>query len=271
MDGYLPGRKVVILGSGDIGLIMARRLTLEGAEVKLICEIMGYSGGLTRNIVQCVEDFGIPLKFSHTITKIHGISRVEGVTVSQVDEHRRPMPETEFFIECDTILLSVGLIPENELSNTAGVVLDSATGGPVVNERMQTLVDGIFACGNAAHVHDLVDFVTEESFIAGKFAAQYANAALKGDNRRLVVRAGSHMRYVVPQYIGGGGEATLFFRPTDVYRKVNIVVYADGMRILTKRARIVTPGEMQRLTLKIPETTHSQITVAIELPEQDID
>lgn len=282
IEGYLPGRKAVILGSGDIGLIMARRLTLEGAEVKLICEIMGYSSGLTRNIVQCVEDFDIPLKYNHTIVRIHGKSRVEGVTVAQVDEHRQPMPDTEFFVECDTILLSVGLIPENEISKAAGVVLDSATGGPVVDEHMQTLCEGIFACGNAVHVHDLVDFVTAEAFKAGKSAAQFvkniplppsAEGGLGGETSvRAVVRAGNRVRYVVPQFIGSfDDECVLFFRPTDVYRKANIVIYADSERVFTKRAQIVTPGEMQRVTLKPLTGRHSQITVAIELPEQDID
>ena len=272
IEGYLPGRKVVILGSGDIGLIMARRLTLEGARVELICEIMGYSGGLTRNIVQCVEDFNIPLKFNHTLTRIHGRERVEGVTVARVDEHRQPVPETEFFVECDTILLSVGLIPENELSKAAGVVLDSATGGPVVDEDMLTLRDGIFACGNAVHVHDLVDFVTAEAFRAGASAARHVKGLLEHGPDRAVVRAGNRVRYVIPHFINNsGGEHTLFFRPTDVYRKVNIVVYADSERVYSRRARIVTPGEMQRVTLKPQAGRPSHITVAIELPEQDFD
>lgn len=272
IEGYLPGRKAVILGSGDIGLIMARRLTLEGAEVKLICEIMGHSSGLTRNIVQCVEDFDIPLKYNHTIVRIHGKQRVEGVTVARVDEHRQPIADTEFFVECDTILLSVGLIPENEISKAAGVVLDSATGGPVVDEHMQTLCDGVFACGNAVHVHDLVDFVTAEAFKAGKSAALYVKETLNKNANRAVVRAGNRVRYVVPQFIGGfDEECVLFFRPTDVYRKANIVIYADSERVFSKRAQVVTPGEMQRVKLKPLTGKHSQITVAIELPEQDID
>lgn len=283
IEGYLPGRKIVILGSGDIGLIMARRLTLEGAEVKLICEIMGCSGGLTRNIVQCVEDFNIPMRFNHTLVQIHGKDRVEGVTVAQVDDHRRPIPDTEFFVECDTILLSVGLIPENELSKAAGVVLDSATGGPIIDENMQTLRKGVFACGNAVHVHDLVDFVTAEAFEAGRYAARYVKAPAACERkplcemgqervRKAVVRAGNRVRYVVPQFINRcDREFVLFFRPTDVYSKANIVVYADSERIFSKRAQIVTPGEMQRLTLKPIAHEPSQITVAIELPEQDID
>ena len=171
IDGYLPGRKVVILGSGDIGLIMARRMTLEGAEVKLVCEVMPFSSGLRRNIVQCVENFNIPLKFGTTVVQIHGKQRVEGVTVAAVDKNRKPIPGTEEFIECDTLLLSVGLIPENEISNACGVSIDSMTSGPVVNEKMQTSVEGIFACGNTVHVHDLVDFVTAESLRAGENAA----------------------------------------------------------------------------------------------------
>ncbi|MCL1819260.1 MAG: NAD(P)/FAD-dependent oxidoreductase [Oscillospiraceae bacterium] len=269
IEGYLPGRKAVILGSGDIGLIMARRLTLEGAEVKLICEIMPYSSGLTRNIVQCVEDFDIPLKFNHTITRIHGTQRVEGVTAAQVDEHRQPIPDTEFFVECDTILLSVGLIPENELSKSAGVILDNSTGGPIVDEHMRTLREGVFACGNAVHVHDLVDFVTEEAFRAGAGAARYVKGEPYG-GERAVVRAGNRVRYAVPQFICGSGEHILYFRPTDVYRKANIVVYADAERVYSKRAQIVTPGEMQRVTVNLKHAP-SQITVAVELPEQDFD
>jgi NADPH-dependent 2,4-dienoyl-CoA reductase/sulfur reductase-like enzyme len=173
IEGFMPGRKVVILGSGDIGLIMARRLTLEGAEVKLICEIMSKSGGLIRNIVQCVQDFNIPLKFNHTIVNIHGKERVCGVTVAQVDDNRQPIIGTEFYVECDTVLMSVGLIPENELSKAAGAALDSKTGGVVTDENMQTTCEGIFACGNAVQVHDIVDNVTAEAFAAGKSAARY--------------------------------------------------------------------------------------------------
>lgn len=178
IEGYMPGKNVVILGSGDIGLIMARRLTLEGAQVKMVCELMPYPGGLKRNIVQCLEDFNIPLKLSHTVVNIHGNKRLEGVTIARVDENRKPILGTEEYVECDTLLLSVGLIPENELSSEAGVEIDPLTGGPVVNDSMETSIRGIFACGNVVHVHDLVDNVTEESRIAGRGAAEYILAGL---------------------------------------------------------------------------------------------
>lgn len=171
--GYLPGKSVVILGSGDIGLIMARRMTLEGAEVKMVCELQPYSGGLTRNIIQCLDDFNIPLKLSHTVVRIHGKERVEGVTVAQVDENRRPMLETSEYVECDTLLLSVGLIPENELSREAGINLDATTSGPIVNDCMETSTEGVFACGNVVHVHDLVDHVSKEGARAGECASRY--------------------------------------------------------------------------------------------------
>ncbi len=181
MKGLMVGKKVVILGSGDIGLIMARRMTLEGARVETVCELMPYSGGLARNIEQCLHDFDIPLKLSHTIVKIHGKDRVCGVTIARVDENRKPIKETEEYIECDTVLLSVGLIPENELSKSAGVKLDKITAGAVVDQNRQTSCEGIFACGNVLHVHDLVDFVSEEAEIAGKSAAEYIkNGAFAG-------------------------------------------------------------------------------------------
>ncbi len=198
IDGYLLGKKVVILGSDDIGLIMARRLTLEGAEVKLVCELMPFSAGLRRNIVQCVENFNIPLKFSHTIIKIHGKERVEGVTVAAVDAQRKPIPGTEEFIECDTLLLSVGLIPENEIAVDCGVAIDSSTSGPIVNEHMQTSVPGVFACGNTVHVHDLVDFVTAESLRAGENAALYVQGRRSKNPTHITLRAGNRVRYTVP-------------------------------------------------------------------------
>lgn len=230
IKGLLSGKKVVILGSGDIGLIMARRMTLEGATVKMVCELLPYSGGLTRNIVQCLNDFNIPLRLSHTLTKIHGNGRVEGVTVAQVDEKRRPIPGTEEFVECDTLLLSVGLIPENELSKTAGVSMDSITSGPIVDQNRETSITGIFACGNVLHVHDLVDFVSEEAELAGGAAAAYlrqggaatstdcaSNACSAATSTDCVCNACSaanasalncisikpvgHARYVVPQKI----------------------------------------------------------------------
>ncbi len=278
IDGYLPGKKVVILGSGDIGLIMARRMTLEGAEVKLICELMPFSAGLTRNIVQCVENFNIPLKFSHTITAIHGKHRVEGVSVAQVDKDRRIIPETEEFIECDTLLLSVGLIPENEISVACGVAIDSSTSGPIVNEKMQTSIEGVFACGNAVHVHDLVDFVTEESTRAGANAAQYVAGKKATEPQHIPIRPGNRVRYTVPQWIesteADAEETTqILFRTTDEYRNVHIVVHSNNQRIFSTKKRIVRPGEMQVVKLKpeqLAKVTNS-ITVAVELPEEDIE
>ena len=276
IDGYLPGKKVVILGSGDIGLIMARRLTLEGAEVKLICELMPFSAGLRRNIVQCVENFNIPLKFSHTITKIHGKERVEGVSVAAVDKNRRPIPETEEFIECDTLLLSVGLIPENEISNGCGIAIDSTTSGPIVNEHMQTSVEGIFACGNTVHVHDLVDFVTAESLRAGENAAKYVQGVTTKNPTNIILRPGNRVRYTVPQHIESTQSDTpisIMFRPTDVYRNVQIVAYSNNERIKATKKKIVRPGEMQVLELA-PEQlakVKDNLTVSIEIPEEDMD
>ncbi len=274
MDGYLPGKKAVILGSGDIGLIMARRLTLEGVEVKLVCELMPFSAGLTRNIVQCVENFDIPLKFSHTITAIHGKERVEGVTVAQVDKNRKAIKETEEFVECDTLLLSVGLIPENEISVDCGVSMDSSTSGPIVNERMETSIKGIFACGNAVHVHDLVDFVTQESIRAGQNAARYATGEKPINPKHITLRPGNRVRYTVPQYIESTdteSDISIMFRPTDVYRDVQIVVYSNNQRIKAQKKKIVKPGEMQVVELKADLLAKivDNLTVSIEIPEED--
>ncbi len=274
IDGYLPGKKAVILGSGDIGLIMARRLTLEGVEVKLVCELMPFSAGLTRNIVQCVENFNIPLKFSHTITAIHGKERVEGVTVAEVDSNRKPIKETEEYIECDTLLLSVGLIPENEVSIDCGVSMDSSTSGPIVNERMQTSIQGIFACGNAVHVHDLVDFVTQESIRAGENASRYVQGERPLNPKHITLRPGNRVRYTVPQYIESTGtnrDVSIMFRPTDVYRDVQIVVYSNNQRIKAQKKKIVRPGEMQIVELKpdLLAKVTDNLTVSIEIPEED--
>lgn len=254
MEGYLPGEKVVILGSGDIGLIMARRMTLEGAQVKMVCEILPYSGGLTRNIVQCLEDFNIPLKLSHTVVEIHGNERLEGVTIAKVDENRKPIPETCEFVGCDTLLLSVGLIPENELSCSAGIRLDPMTLGPVVDESMQTTAEGIFACGNVVHVHDLVDFVTRESKLAGRSAANFLRKGgrpLQADGVKTV--AGRGVRYVVPHRIRRGeteDEINIFFRVSDVYRNVKISVSSGDERICTIKKVKAAPGEMESIRLK---------------------
>ncbi len=276
IDGYLPGKKVVILGSGDIGLIMARRMTLEGAEVKLVCEVMPFSSGLRRNIVQCVENFNIPLKFSTTVIKIHGKERVEGVTVAAVDKNRKPIPGTEEFIECDTLLLSVGLIPENEISTGCGVSIDSMTSGPSVNEKMQTSVEGIFACGNTVHVHDLVDFVTAESIRAGENAAKYVQGKNISNGEKVTLKPGNRVRYTVPQHLDStesDSNISIMFRPTDVYRNVSIVVYSNNERIKTQKKKVVRPGEMQviELTPEQLKQVHDNLTVAIEIPEEDVE
>ena len=250
MKGYMPGKNVVILGSGDIGLIMARRMTLEGAKVHAVCELMPYSGGLARNIEQCLNDFNIPLKLSHTVTKIHGKERLEGVTIARVDERRKPIPETAEYIPCDTLLLSVGLIPENELSKTAKVELSPVTSGAVVDQDRQTNIGGIFACGNVLHVHDLVDFVSEEAEIAGKSAAEYIKGAAK-NTVNIPVKTDGKVRYSVPQVITKEKDITVYFRVSDVFRNVKINVKNDkGEVIFTKRRPKVAPGEMESITLK---------------------
>jgi NADPH-dependent 2,4-dienoyl-CoA reductase/sulfur reductase-like enzyme len=249
MEGFMPGKEVVILGSGDIGLIMARRLTLEGVKVKMVCELLPYSGGLTRNIVQCLEDFGIPLKLSHTITQVHGKERVVGVTVSEVDDNRRPIPGTDEYVPCDTLLLSVGLIPENELSKSSGIKLDRVTGGPVVNEGMETSTDGVFACGNAVQVHDLVDYVTQESRVAGKSAAQYVLGGDEDDTECINTVPGDGVRYVVPQKIRRGRGAKLFFRVTNVYPNVTVVIKHGDKIVYSAKKLKVAPGEMESVEL----------------------
>ena len=253
IEGYLVGKKVFILGSGDIGLIMARRMTLEGASVCGVAELMPYSGGLNRNIVQCLNDYGIPLMLSHTVTKIHGKHRVSGVTVSAVDENRRPIPGTEKYYECDTLLLSCGLLPENELSKSAGIELDRVTGGPVVNDRLETSVPGVFACGNVLHVHDLVDYVSEEAERAGRNAASFVlnNNGRSGKGTALV--AGSGVRYTVPQTVDISDmddTVKVRFRVADVYRDRSVALYYDGRLVRKQRKRIMAPGEMEELTLR---------------------
>jgi thioredoxin reductase len=256
IDGYLPGKKIVILGSGDIGLIMARRLTLEGAEVRMVCEIMPYSNGLTRNIVQCLEDYGIPLRLNHTVVDVHGAKRLEGVTVARVDEYGKPVPESREYVECDTLLLSVGLIPENELSREAGVDIDPVTMGPVVNESMETSIGGVFACGNVVHVHDLVDYATLESMLAGRRAAAYIKGSLAAENadsRPVRVKAGAGVRYVVPQMVHksrAGDEIKLFFRARDVYRDVAVTVKSGSKAVFRRKKARVAPGEMESIIIK---------------------
>ena len=248
MKGYMPGREVVILGSGDIGLIMARRMTLEGAKVRAVCELMPYSGGLARNIEQCLNDFDIPLKLSHTVVEIHGKDRVEGVTIAKVDERRAPIPETREFIPCDTLLLSCGLIPENELTVGAGISLDRVTNGAIVDGERETEIDGVFACGNVLHVHDLVDYVSEEAVIAGRAAVKYVNGKSdKGESIKLVTDG--KVRYTVPQLIREAVDTTVYFRVADVYRDKKIVV-RDGERVLiSKKKQKLAPGEMETVKL----------------------
>lgn len=266
MKGYMPGKNVVILGSGDIGLIMARRMTLEGAKVHAVCELMPYSGGLARNIEQCLHDFNIPLKLSHTVVEIHGRERLEGVTIAKVDERRRPIPETREYIPCDTLLLSVGLIPENELSKTAGVPLDRVTNGASVDQDRQTNIPGIYACGNVLHVHDLVDFVSEEAEIAGKSAAAY----IRGEQAEAVdipLHTDGKIRYTVPQRITAKKDVTVFFRVADVYRNVTIVVKNGENVVFSKKKPKVAPGEMESITLH-PEQFASAEALDFELEVQ---
>ena len=249
MEGYLPGKNVVILGSGDIGLIMARRMTLEGAKVHAVCELMPYSGGLARNIEQCLNDFGIPLLLSHTVVEIHGKERLTGVTIAKVDERRRPIDETRQFSPCDTLLLSVGLIPENELTKQAGITLDRVTSGAVVDQDRQTSIEGIFACGNVLHVHDLVDYVSEEAEIAGRSAAAYIKGE-RGERVSISIETDGKVRYTVPRTITALGDVNVYFRVSDVFRNVTVAVYRDGERVLAKKKVKVAPGEMECIKLE---------------------
>ncbi|MCI1946056.1 NAD(P)/FAD-dependent oxidoreductase [Clostridium luticellarii] len=270
VEGYMPGKEVVILGSGDIGLIMARRMTLEGAKVKAVIELLPYSSGLKRNIVQCLDDFGIPLKLSHTVTDIKGKERVEGVTIAKVGKDRKVIKGTEEYIPCDTLLLSVGLLPENELSRKAEVKLSNITGGPIVDESLETNVDGIFACGNVLHVHDLVDNVTIESVNAGKSAAKYVNGK-RFDGGKIEVLAVDGVRYTVPQYINPQNvneSIDVRFRVGDVFKDSFISVYFDDVREMHIKKRILTPGEMEKVKItralldKYPDC--KKITIKVE-------
>lgn len=251
IKGYMPGKNVVILGSGDIGLIMARRMTLEGARVEAVCELMPYSGGLARNIRQCLEDFDIPLLLSHTVTEIHGKDRLCGVTISKVDDKRRPIPGSERYIECDTLLLSVGLLPENELTRKAGIEIDPVTGGAVTDMNRETSVKGIFACGNVLHVHDLVDYVSEEAVIAGEAAAKLALFGEDKKDRSIKLKADGRVRYTVPQRIDKALDTVIYFRVSGIYKNVTLFVKDATGATLTSRKKVkVAPGEMETLTLK---------------------
>ncbi|MGI6193212.1 MAG: NAD(P)/FAD-dependent oxidoreductase [Christensenellales bacterium] len=254
LEGYMPGKKVVILGSGDIGLIMARRMTFEGCEVKACVELMPFSSGLKRNIVQCLDDYNIPLLLNHTVVDIDGADRVTGVTIAEVDpQTKKPIPGTEQYIECDTLLLSVGLIPENELSVGAGVALGRSTQGPVVDESYETNVDGIFAAGNVLHVHDLVDFVSEEAALAGVAAAKYVKEGSAKKSAGVPVEEGFGVNGIVPQIIRPemlAEPVKFMFRPRDVYKGARICVDVDGEEVLRgKPHMIMAPGEMASLSV----------------------
>lgn len=265
--GYQVGKKVVILGSGDIGLIMARRMSYEGAKVEAVCEVMPYSGGLTRNIVQCLEDFDIPLYLSTTVVQIHGKERLEGVTIAQVDDKRQPIEETKRYIPCDTLLLSVGLIPENELTRAAGIPIDPITNGALVDENCQTKIPGIFACGNVLQVHDLVDYVSEEAERAGLGAVKYVNGH-ENCNRTIETKAGNGVRYVLPQTISATNEdVSLFLRVTQPFGKVKFTV-SDGENILAVSKKLkAAPGEMEKITIKHSalQNVTGPVTVSLEV------
>lgn len=255
IEGFMPGREVVILGSGDIGLIMARRMTFEGAKVKVVAELMPYSGGLKRNIVQCLDDYDIPLKLSHTVIDIKGKERVEGITIAEVGPDRRPIPGTEEYYPCDTLLLSCGLIPENDIVRGSGVEMSPITSGAVVNESLETSVEGVFACGNVLHVHDLVDFVSEEAAMAGKSAADYVLGKIKRDTDTPDVKivATDGVRYTVPSVINVDrmdGDSIVRFRVGDVYKNHYVSVYLNDERVLHRKKQVMAPGEMENVVLK---------------------
>ena len=272
LEGYMPGKKVVILGSGDIGLIMARRMTLQGAKVLACVELMPYSSGLNRNIVQCLQDYDIPLYLSHTVIDIHGKERLTGVTVAKVDERRQPIPGTEINFDCDTLLLSVGLIPENELSAGAGIALSPVTSGAIVSDTLETSVPGIFACGNVLHVHDLVDHVSNESFRAGEMAARFAQGQRR-EGREIPVKDGTGVRGVVPQKVvlsEDTKQIDLMFRPDRVYRDHYLTVFADGKPISSTKKMILTPGEMvvQTMNEKLLAACRDAQEISVAITEE---
>ena len=271
MEGYMPGKKVVILGSGDIGLIMARRMTLEGAKVQVVAELMPYSGGLKRNIVQCLDDFGIPLKLSHTVIDIEGKERVEAVTIAEVGPDRKPIAGSEIRYECDTLLLSCGLLPENELSRSAGVELSPITSGPIVNDSLETNVDGVFACGNVLHVHDLVDYVSQEAAVAGKNAAKYIKEGKDSSAKAVEIFPEGGVRYTVPKYVRPTeieDKLTVRFRVGAVYNNCYIATYYDDTLINKRKRPVMAPGEMEQVILdksKLAEFPDlNKITIRIE-------
>ena len=273
LEGYLPGREVVILGSGDIGLIMARRMTLEGAKVKCVAELMPYSGGLKRNIVQCLDDYGIPLKLSHTVIDIQGKERVTGVTIAQVDEHMKPIPGTEEHIPCDTLLLSVGLIPENELSKAVGVELSPVTNGPTVNESLETSIPGVFACGNVLHVHDLVDYVSEEAEQAGRHAAAFVAAGGREQAaEELPVKPEGAARYTVPVTISPQrmeDQVVIRFRVGRNIRKGVVKVYADDKLLYSRKRPVMAPGEMEQVVFQKAWLTGGETVIRVVAEEEE--
>ncbi|HJC31574.1 MAG TPA: NAD(P)/FAD-dependent oxidoreductase [Candidatus Anaerobutyricum faecale] len=274
VNGYLPGKEIVILGSGDIGLIMARRMTFEGANVKCVCEVEPFSSGLVRNKVQCLDDFGIPLYLSHTVTKIHGRQRLEGVSIARVDENKNPIPETEVYVPCDTLLLSVGLIPENELSKKAGVNLDRVTKGAVVNEKRQTNVEWIFSCGNVLQVHDLVDNVTEEAETAGKAAAEYIKGSLKKSGHPITVCAGENIGYVVPQTIDYADSdekiVKLFMRVRKPDENVLMVVKDEKGNLIAKfKKDTIAPGSMVALSIPLIKLADAASSLRVSVERQE--
>lgn len=269
MEGYMVGKEVVILGSGDIGLIMARRMTLEGAKVKAVVELMPYSNGLNRNIVQCLNDYDIPLYLSHTITSIEGKDRLEKVIISKVDEKRAPIKGTEIEFDCDTLLLSVGLIPENEISKNAGIELDRRTSGLMVNESMETSIEGVFACGNVVHVHDLVDFVSEEARNAGRNAAKYINNEIKRDDYFNIIN-GDKVNYTVPQKFNVDNvedKLNIFMRVNNVYHDMALVVRCNGETVATFKKKHLAPSEMERIALTKTQLAMIKGDITISLEE----
>ena len=271
MEGYMPGKEVVILGSGDIGLIMARRMTLEGAKVKVVAELMPYSGGLKRNIVQCLDDFGIPLKLSHTVVDIEGKERVSAVTIAEVGPDKKPIPGTEIRYTCDTLLLSCGLLPENELSRAAGITLSPVTSGPVVNESLETNVPGIFACGNVLHVHDLVDYVSQEAAAAGKNAAAFIQRGEDLSEKAIEILPEGGVRYTVPKFVRPAcmeDTLTVRFRVGSVYKNCAICTYYNNTLISKRKHPVMAPGEMEQVILEKAKLLEfpdlSKITIRIE-------
>lgn len=278
IKGYMPGKKIVILGSGDIGLIMARRMTLEGAKVMAVCELLPYSGGLARNIAQCLNDFGIPLLLSHTVTEVHGKDHITGVTISAVDEKRVPVPGTEQYIECDTLLLSCGLLPENELSKKAGVALSPVTGGAVVNECRETSVPGIFSCGNVLHIHDLVDYVSDEGEVCGAFAASFVKKSRAADTGAktkadacIKLIPGGLVRYTVPMTVLNiERDVKIYFRVSKTASDVTVTARSGDKVLYTARKKKVAPGEMESIVIRSEKLRSASDEIRVSVTEKEV-